>query len=67
MLFNLFALTGDPAKRVVRFELSSLVQTDLTTYIKQQESDFDSSLDLVLFDGKYKPDGKYHKNTVFLK
>ncbi|WP_439833732.1 Kiwa anti-phage protein KwaB-like domain-containing protein [Aeromonas caviae] len=56
MLFNLFALTGDPAKRVVRFELSSLVQTDLTTYIKQQESDFDSSLDLVLFDGKYKPD-----------
>lgn len=56
MLFNLFALTSDPAKRIVRFELSSIVQDDLTTYIKSQESEFELSTEVIPFDGKYKPD-----------
>jgi hypothetical protein len=56
MLFNLFALTSDPAKRIVRFELSSTVQDDLTTYIKSQESEFELSTEVIPFDGKYKPD-----------
>ncbi|MGF1849614.1 DUF4868 domain-containing protein [Vibrio splendidus] len=56
MLFNLFALTSDPAKRIVRFELSSTVQDDLTTYIKSQENEFELSTEVIPFDGKYKPD-----------
>ncbi|WP_318464309.1 Kiwa anti-phage protein KwaB-like domain-containing protein [Photobacterium leiognathi] len=56
MLFNLFALTSDPAKRIVRFELSSTVQDDLTTYIKNQENEFELSTEVIPFDGKYKPD-----------
>ncbi|EGQ8231940.1 Kiwa anti-phage protein KwaB-like domain-containing protein [Vibrio parahaemolyticus] len=56
MLFNLFALTSDPAKRIVRFELSSTVQDDLTTYLQRQESEFELSSEVIPFDGKYKPD-----------
>ncbi|GAA3720426.1 hypothetical protein GCM10022421_30900 [Oceanisphaera sediminis] len=56
MLFNLFALTSDPAKRIVKFDLSSAVQDDLTTYLQQQEAAFDLSVDQIPFDGKYKPD-----------
>jgi hypothetical protein len=56
MLFNLFALTSDPAKRIVKFDLSSVVQNDLTQYLQQQEITFDLSVDQVPFDGKYKPD-----------
>ncbi|HAS6208302.1 DUF4868 domain-containing protein [Vibrio vulnificus] len=56
MLFNLFALTSDPAKRIVRFELSATVQDDLTTYIKNQENEFELSTEVIPFDGKYKPD-----------
>ncbi|CAH7077519.1 conserved hypothetical protein [Vibrio chagasii] len=56
MLFNLFALTSDPAKRIVRFELSANVQDDLTTYIKNQENEFELSTEVIPFDGKYKPD-----------
>lgn len=56
MLFNLFALTNCPAKRVVRFELSSTVQDDLTTNLQQQEAVFNLSTEEIAFDGKYKPD-----------
>lgn len=56
MLFNLFALTNDPAKRVVRFELSQEVQNELTTSFEKQEETFDDVEELIEFDEKYKPD-----------
>ncbi|WP_028113390.1 Kiwa anti-phage protein KwaB-like domain-containing protein [Ferrimonas kyonanensis] len=56
MSLNLFALTSDPSKRIVKFELSSDVQNDLTTYIKSQEATFDQHEEEIEFDGKYKPD-----------
>ncbi|MCL1091987.1 DUF4868 domain-containing protein [Shewanella profunda] len=56
MTLSLFALTSDPAKRIVKFNLSNDVQADLTTYLKDQESSFDLQQDEIVFDGKYKPD-----------
>ncbi|MCO1337028.1 hypothetical protein MO867_22140 [Microbulbifer sp. OS29] len=56
MTLSLFALTSDPAKRVVKFNLSNDVQSDLTSYLKDQESSFDLQQDEIAFDGKYKPD-----------
>lgn len=56
MLLNLFALTNDPSKRIVRFELSSEVQSDLTNYIEAQANTFAQAEEEVQFDGKYKPD-----------
>ncbi|WP_415720601.1 Kiwa anti-phage protein KwaB-like domain-containing protein [Photobacterium ganghwense] len=56
MSLNLFALTSNPSKRIVKFELSSDVQNDLTTYIKAQEATFDQHEEEIEFDGKYKPD-----------
>jgi hypothetical protein len=56
MKFSLFALTNDPSKRIVKFDLSSDVQNDLTTYIKAQEASFDQHQEEIVFDGKYKPD-----------
>ncbi len=56
-MFNLFALTDDPANRRLRFSLSAEVQQDLTTYLQQQESTFNQNCqDIIPFDGKYKPD-----------
>lgn len=56
-MFNLFALTDDPANRRLRFSLSSEVQTDLTSMLQQQESSFNNNgQDEIPFDGKYKPD-----------
>ncbi|WP_448145415.1 Kiwa anti-phage protein KwaB-like domain-containing protein [Pseudomonas silesiensis] len=55
-MLNLFALTNDPAKRIVKFNLSNPVQTDLTRYIKDQEATFDGAEQEIEFDGKYKPD-----------
>jgi hypothetical protein len=56
MTLNLFALTSDPAKRIVKFNLSNDVQADLTEYLKGQETSFDLQQDEIAFDGKYKPD-----------
>ncbi len=57
MTLNLFALTSDPSKRIVKFELSNEVQNDLTTYLKLQEESFEQyAEDEVEFNGKYKPD-----------
>ncbi|BDX03152.1 hypothetical protein MACH16_19000 [Marinomonas pontica] len=56
MALSLFALTSDPAKRIVKFSLSNDVQADLTAYLKDQESSFDLQQDEIVFDGKYKPD-----------
>lgn len=56
-MFNLFALTDDPANRRLRFSLSHEVQTDLTAYLQGQEQNFtEQGQDEILFDGKYKPD-----------
>ena len=56
-MFNLFALTDDPANRRLRFTLSSEVQNDLTALLQQQENKFNSNgQEEVPFDGKYKPD-----------
>lgn len=56
-MFNLFALTDDPANRRLRFSLSSDVQADLTALLRQQEISFNANgLDEIPFDGKYKPD-----------
>ena len=56
MSLNLFALTSNPSKRIVKFELSSEVQTELTTYLTSQETIFDQAEEEIEFDGKYKPD-----------
>lgn len=56
MTLSLFALTNDPAKRIVKFDLSSDVQKDLTTFLKDQEDFFDQNQEEIIFDGKYKPD-----------
>lgn len=56
MTLSLFALTSDPAKRIVKFNLSNDVQVDLTEYLEDQESSFDLQQDEIVFDGKYKPD-----------
>jgi hypothetical protein len=56
MTLSLFALTSDPAKRIVKFNLSNDVQSDLTAYLRKQEISFDLQQDEIVFDGKYKPD-----------
>lgn len=61
MSLNLFALTNDPARRIVKFELSNSVQAELTAYIERQEQDFDGAVEAIEFDGKYKPDeGRFY-------
>ncbi len=56
-MFNLFALTDDPANRRLRFSLSQEVQTDLTSNFQEQERSFTTAgQDEIPFDGKYKPD-----------
>ncbi|WP_026600277.1 Kiwa anti-phage protein KwaB-like domain-containing protein [Methylomonas sp. 11b] len=56
-MLNLFALTDDPASRVVRFSLSQEVQSELTPFLQNQEMQFTNSIDQeIAFDGKYKPD-----------
>ena len=57
MPYNLFALTCDPANRIVRFPLSHDVQDELTVYLEAQEQEFSESIENEIpFDGKYKPD-----------
>jgi hypothetical protein len=55
--FNLFALTRDPERRILRIPLSKDVQAEVTELFKQQEADFRASAqEDIPFDGKYKPD-----------
>ncbi|MBB1274593.1 Kiwa anti-phage protein KwaB-like domain-containing protein [Psychromonas sp. SR45-3] len=57
MLLSLFALTNDPAKRIVRFKLTEEVQAELSTLILEQNAAFDAVIEeQIEFDGKYKPD-----------
>lgn len=56
MMFNLFALTNNPASRIIRFSLSQEVQNELTSYLKNQEKCFNDTIqEEIPFDGKYKP------------
>ncbi|EIM62809.1 Kiwa anti-phage protein KwaB-like domain-containing protein [Desulfobacter postgatei] len=56
MPLNLFALTNNPSKRIVKFELSNDVQEELTNYLTAQETRFTQAEEEIEFDGKYKPD-----------
>lgn len=57
MSYNLFALTSDPANRIVRFELSQEVQDEFTAFLQTQEQQFNNfAKKEISFDGKYKPD-----------
>lgn len=55
-MLHLFALTKDPAQRIVRFALSQPVQTELTDLLHTQEAEFDGANQEIEFDGSYKPD-----------
>ena len=56
-MFNLFALTDDPANRRLRFALSKDVQSELTSLFQEQEEKFiNDDCEEIPFDGKYKPD-----------
>lgn len=57
MLLNLFALTNDPANRIVRFKLTEEVQEELSRLLLDQDGTFDAVMEREIeFDGKYKPD-----------
>lgn len=59
MLNSLFALTSDPANRIVKFTLSQEIQADLTNYLQAQEQCFLARAgEEITFDGKYKPDAQ---------
>ncbi len=54
---NLFALTRNPSRRIVRIPLSADVQKEVTSTFNSQETDFrNSTEEEIAFDGKYKPD-----------
>lgn len=54
---NLFALTREASRRIVRIPLSSEVQDEVIENFSQQEQQFRASAEeQVAFDGKYKPD-----------
>jgi hypothetical protein len=54
---NLFALTDNPAARIVRFPLTQELQTDIATVFNQQFKSFLSDIDTeVAFDGRYRPE-----------
>lgn len=54
---NLFALTNDATKRILRFSLSSDVQNEMSQVFTEQEKSFKSyAQHEYFFDGKYKPD-----------
>ena len=56
-VLNLFALTSDPERRILRIPLSQEVQLEVSALFEQQRKDFTSSVEEdVPFDGKYKPD-----------
>jgi len=54
---NLFALTSDAARRIVRIPLTAAVQQEMDTTFSNQEQRFRAhSEEQLPFDGKYKPD-----------
>lgn len=54
---NLFALTRNPAARIVRFPLTQELQDAITTVFDQQLKSFLNGIDTVVpFDGRYRPE-----------
>lgn len=54
---NLFALSEEPARRILRIPLAQNIQTEVEALFRQQEQEFRHSVDEEhAFDGKYKPD-----------
>jgi hypothetical protein len=54
---NLFALTQEPARRILRIPLAQNIQTEVEALFRHQEQDFTASVEEEhAFDGKYKPD-----------
>ncbi|WON74175.1 Kiwa anti-phage protein KwaB-like domain-containing protein [Nitrosospira sp. Is2] len=58
MSHSLFALTSNPAHRIVKFSLTEEIQNELTEYLRVKERGFlTGPVEEIVFDGKYKPDG----------
>jgi len=56
-LVNLFALTDDAARRILRIPLAQGIQTEIEQLFKKQEAVFqEAAQEEHEFDGKYKPD-----------
>lgn len=54
---NLFALTSNPAARVVRFPLSSDLQNEIRdVFLAQRKAFLDGIVDTIEFDGRYRPE-----------
>ncbi len=54
---NLFALTDDPSRRILRIPLAQGVQTEVEQLFRSQEASFAAAgQEEIEFDGKYKPD-----------
>lgn len=54
---NLFALTKEASRRIVRVPLDSRVQTEISKIFEDQEKHFNAFVqEEIVFDGKYKPD-----------
>lgn len=54
---NLFALTSNPAARVLRFPLNSDLQNEIGRLFREQRQAFlDGIVDTIEFDGRYRPD-----------
>lgn len=54
---NLFALTGDPSARIVRFPLTQELQEEIKEVFEQQHRAFTADIvETIEFDGRYKPD-----------
>lgn len=56
-MYTLFAYTRAPGQRIVRFAVDQAVQRELTAYLDSQVDFFDLEREIIVFDGKYKPDG----------
>ncbi|MGY4570494.1 Kiwa anti-phage protein KwaB-like domain-containing protein [Bradyrhizobium sp. USDA 3256] len=56
-MVNLFALTSEPARRIVRIPVSAEVQQEVASTFDDQETKFwETGGEQIAFDGKYKPD-----------
>lgn len=54
---NLFALTNNPAARIVRFPLTQELQAEIAVVFDQQLKSFLNGIDTVVpFDGRYRPE-----------
>ncbi len=54
---NLFALTNNPAARIVRFPLTQELQAEISAIFAQQFTAFNKGIENVIaFDGRYRPE-----------